>query len=286
MSRPEGAAPAPTTRASRVNDHLVGLRDLTVWQTRGGHVLVRVASRLAAMVGPNLAVLTLLVLAGASVASLTAASAEIYEAVSDAEGVAGLDRPVLDAAVGLRSGTANTLVTAYTDLGGTLGMPILATSAVVAMTLAWRQLTPAVLMLLGAAGSVTITVVGKTAVGRSRPLLSEAVPPYESSPAFPSGHALNSVVVAGVVAYLLLRRQHRAWVRAATVTGAVTFATTMGLSRVYLGHHWLTDVLVAWTLGLAWLVVVVVAHRLYLTVHRRSSRREELPQPEGDGVPA
>jgi undecaprenyl-diphosphatase len=39
----------------------------------------------------------------------------------------------------------------------------------------------------------------------------------------------------------------------------------MGLTRVYLGHHWLTDVLVAWLLALAWLAVVITAHRLYLT---------------------
>ncbi|WP_367277707.1 phosphatase PAP2 family protein [uncultured Arthrobacter sp.] len=46
---------------------------------------------------------------------------------------------------------------------------------------------------------------------------------------------------------------------------ALVFAVTMGLSRVYLGHHWLTDVLVAWTIGIAWLAVVITAHRLFLT---------------------
>jgi membrane-associated phospholipid phosphatase len=43
----------------------------------------------------------------------------------------------------------------------------------------------------------------------------------------------------------------------------------MGLSRVYLGHHWLTDVLCAWALALAWLTIVITTHRLLLTVRRR-----------------
>ncbi len=40
-------------------------------------------------------------------------------------------------------------------------------------------------------------------------------------------------------------------------------------SAPYLGNHWLTDVLVAWALGLGWLTVVITAHRLLLTIRRR-----------------
>ncbi len=87
----------------------------------------------------------------------------------------------------------------------------------------------------------------------------------------PSGHSLNAVVVAGVVAYLLVQHERRPRTEAVAVAAAAAFAVTMGLGRVFLGHHWLTDVLVAWALGLAWLTVVVTAHRLYLT--GRNSRR-------------
>lgn len=261
-------------------DERVGSWDLTVWRTRTGRLLVAAVSRLSTVLGPHLALLALLAGAGVLVTLLTGASAEIYEEVDEGEGVAGLDRPVLDAVLRVRTPAADSAVTAFTDLGGTVGMPVLATLAVLVLTVAWRQWTPALLMLAATAGSLTMTVVGKAVVGRARPPLSDAVPPFETSGSFPSGHALNSVVVAGVLAYLLVRRQQRAWVRAATLTTAGTFAFLMGMSRVYLGHHWLTDVLVAWTLGLAWLTVVVVVHRLLLTVSR--SRRVD----RSPGVPA
>jgi undecaprenyl-diphosphatase len=46
------------------------------------------------------------------------------------------------------------------------------------------------------------------------------------------------------------------------------FAITIGLSRVFLGHHWFTDVVAAWLLGAAWLALVITAHRLYITARR------------------
>jgi membrane-associated phospholipid phosphatase len=49
---------------------------------------------------------------------------------------------------------------------------------------------------------------------------------------------------------------------------AMIWALAMGLSRVFLGHHWLTDVIFAWLLGTAWLALVITSHRLFLTIRR------------------
>jgi membrane-associated phospholipid phosphatase len=208
------------------------------------------------------------VIGGVFATALTGVSAEIYDAVEEGDGVTGLDRPALDTAIRLRTPLADHIATWFTNLGGPVGMTILATVVTVAMALAWRSRTPLVLMVIAVAGSLSMTTIGKVLVGRVRPPQSDAVAPFESSPSFPSGHSLNSVVIAGLIAYLLVRRQHHRRARLLTVTVAALFALAMGLSRVFLGHHWMTDVLVAWTLGLAWLALVITAHRLFLTVRR------------------
>ncbi len=73
------------------------------------------------------------------------------------------------------------------------------------------------------------------------------------------------------MADLLVLRQRARLSRVLTIAAAAVFATTMALSRVYLGHRWFTDVLVAQTLGAAWLALVITAHRLHLTVRHRGT---------------
>lgn len=253
----------------RPEQRFVGDRDLTAWSTSAGAALARLTSRLGRGPGAHDVVIVVLVVGLVLVAVLTAAAGAVYDAVTEADGVAALDRPTLQAAKALRSPVTTTLVQAYTTLGGGVGMPILATVIAAGLALSWRQWTPILLIAATAAGSLTLTVVGKSAVRRARPPLIDAVPPYEISASFPSGHTLNSVALAGTVAYLLVRRQHRRRTRILTVLGAAASAIAMGLSRVYLGHHWLTDVLVAWALGLAWLTVVITAHRLLMTSRAR-----------------
>lgn len=253
-------------------DESIGGLDLTHWPTALGRWLVRITSSLARLASANTVLVVSALVGAVLVTALTAASGEVYEAVEDGDGIAAFDRPALHASITLRTATNVKVATAFTHLGGPVGMTIIASLVIIAMTIAWRSKTPLILMVIGVAGSLTMTSVGKLLVGRVRPPQIDAVPPYETSPSFPSGHTLNSTVIAGLVAYLVLRRLHSVWARALTVVLAVGWAVSMGLSRVFLGHHWLTDVAVGWTLGLAWVGLVITAHRLFLTV-RRSQRK-------------
>ena len=95
----------------------------------------------------------------------------------------------------------------------------------------------------------------------------------ETSWSFPSGHALNSTVIASLVAYLMVLHLTSRLARLLSIVLAIAWFVAMGLSRVFLGHHWLTDVIVGWTLGLAWVAMVITAHRLYLAVRVNHRRR-------------
>ena len=259
------------------HDRFVGSQDLTRWNTRGGRFLALLFQRVSRRLGPRGALILTLLLGFAVAAVLTAVFALVYESVVEADGVAGLDRPVLAAGKTVRSPALDVIVTAYTDIGGTIGMPVLAVTAALVLAFRRRSWTPVILIVAAGAGSLAMTIAGKRLVGRTRPDLSDAVPPYEYSASFPSGHSLNAVVIAGIVAYVIILRLKTTRTRITTAAAAAVFAVTIGLSRVYLGHHWLTDVLAAWLLGAAWLALVITAHRLYLT---GTARRGPGPEPD------
>jgi undecaprenyl-diphosphatase len=200
-------------------------------------------------------------------------AAGIYDAVADADGISGLDKPALSWAVSVRSPVLDAWVTGFTDLGRTLPMVLIAGSLTLALFLRYRRRTVWVLMVVAATGSISFTVAGKALVGRSRPALETAVPPFEESFSFPSGHALNSTVVAGMLAHLVCVLASRRWLRVLAVVTASAWALGMGLSRVYLGHHWLTDVMFAWLFGLGWLALLVTVHRVLLRLREDPGAR-------------
>jgi membrane-associated phospholipid phosphatase len=235
---------------------------------------------------PGHAVLVITALVGGLlVVGLTAAGSEVYEAVSEKNGLYGLDQPVLERAIRWRTPLTDQLVTWFTNLGGAVGMTIIAAVLTILMVWRFRSPTPLILMVIAVAGSLTFTHVGKALVGRVRPPLTYAIPPYEYAFSFPSGHTLNSTVIAGIVAYLVARRLTSRVGRALCVMAAAIWAIAMGLSRVFLGHHWLTDVIFAWLIGLAWLALLITAHRIFLIVRRRQPASAATTAPEHDEPP-
>ncbi|MFH6679771.1 phosphatase PAP2 family protein [Clavibacter michiganensis] len=249
-------------------DRFLGDRDLTRWVTPVGRILARVVERIVRELGPYAALVITLLVGLALAFGLSAIAAQVYDNVTDADGVAGLDKPLLAFMIGIRTPWLNDVATAYTDVAGVVVMPIIAVATMLFLAVRRRSWTPIILVVAAGGGSLLLTIAGKDLIGRARPALADAVPPYETSPSFPSGHTLNAVAIAGILAYLLLLRQHRRVTRVLSIAVAVVFAVTIGISRVYLGHHWFTDVLAAFFLSGAWLALVITAHRLYLTARR------------------
>jgi undecaprenyl-diphosphatase len=246
-------------------DRTLGDVDLTRWRTPAGRASASVWVRIGHRFGA-LPVLVVTLIIGIAIAAVcTWAASEVYDAVRERVDVAVLDRPVLDWMMSVRSPGLDTVVTWWTNVAGTVGMPIVALAFLVGFTIQRRRWTPVVLLVAASAGSLLMTIAGKDLIGRARPPLADAVPPYEHSPSFPSGHTLNATVIVGTIVYLLILRQSRRVARVTTIVVGSLFVLSVGVSRVFLGHHWLTDVLAAWALGIAWLALVVTAHRLYLT---------------------
>ena len=226
-------------------------------------------------IGANAALLVSSAVGAAAFALLIILSADVYEAVTTGNGVSGLDRPTLDLAISLRTPAGERWVTAFTNVGGTIPMVFIALTLTAAMYALWRRRSIPLMMVIATVGSLIFTGVGKTVVGRARPPLALAVPPYEYAPSFPSGHTLNSTVIALMLAYLAWWLSENLWVRVICPVLGAAWATAMGLSRVYLGHHWITDVIFGWLFGLAWLVLLITVHRILLRLDRRDRRAIE-----------
>lgn len=214
---------------------------------------------------------TLVVALGVAI-GLTHLFGEIFEQVAEKDGIAAWDRPLLNWSIGARSPALTAFVAWYSNTGGPVWQPIITGLIVLVLAWRWRDPTPVILTLIAVGGSLLITVVGKNYIGRARPPASDAVPPLETSMSYPSGHSLNSIVIAGILAYLLIRHfwDRPAWIRWLIAGLTALYAVTMGLSRVFLGHHWFTDVVGAWTIGLAWLAVVIGCHRVWRVVRSRA----------------
>ena len=135
---------------------------------------------------------------------------------------------------------------------------------VIAAMLAARLRTEAAFQLL-AWGTALISTAVKLVVERPRPLPEQVqvvIAPLGGS-SFPSGHVLTYVGVYGFMAVAAQEVIARPEVRWPVSAGLVGLVGLVGPSRIYLGHHWPTDVAASYTLGFAYLVVVTAAYNRF-----------------------
>ena len=102
---------------------------------------------------------------------------------------------------------------------------------------------------LAVAGAALLNLLAKHAFARTRPALWISIFP-ETTFSFPSGHAMQSMAVAAALT-LLAWPTHRRW---GALLPATCFVFLVGISRVYLGVHYPSDILAGWSASLVWVI--------------------------------
>lgn len=110
----------------------------------------------------------------------------------------------------------------------------------------------AALLWVSILGSGLINATMKLFFNRPRPQLFPWRVPYAGLSSFPSGHSMTSMVCYATLAYLITRLEPNRFLRRFTFGLAALMIVMIGLSRLYLGVHYPTDVLAGFTMGLAW----------------------------------
>jgi len=165
-----------------------------------------------------------------------------------------LDNAARAAANGVGTPAATTFFRAMTKLGSTLVLTIVGAAAILLFAV-FRQWRAVWLFCLGMAGQIILHHGFKWIFGRNRP---ESLFGYvvDDSPSFPSGHALASMAVYGLLALLITNRLDSTVSRAVIWVTAAALILLIGTSRLYFGVHHASDVFAGYVSAGIWVAVV------------------------------
>ena len=108
-------------------------------------------------------------------------------------------------------------------------------------------------------GGALLNEALKLYFARARPDIAEMLRQAQGY-SFPSGHAMGSTVVFGALSYLAFRTATQWRWKAAAVALGATIVLAVSLSRVYLGVHWISDVVAGIAAGTLWVVISTMAY--------------------------
>ncbi|WP_421733128.1 phosphatase PAP2 family protein [Cellulomonas sp.] len=188
----------------------------------------------------------------------------VLDTVREKDDLSSLDQPVLEYLVNHRTPGWTGVLAAITFVSGPTVLPILVAVACLVWGLVRRQWWRPALLAGAMVASTVISLSVKGLVGRERPPADTMfVPGAETTASFPSGHTIGTATFLLVAGYLVWSRHPT--VPRLVVWGVVTVVGTalVALSRLYLGYHFLTDVVAAVALAVAVLGVVMVVDRLH-----------------------
>jgi len=140
------------------------------------------------------------------------------------------------------------------------------------------QRAQATVLIIAAAGAIALNNLLKLLFGRARPILWERIVDVGQY-SFPSGHAMISMVIFGMIGYLLSSKFSQ-W-RIGIISLTILLVTGIGLSRLYLGVHWPTDIVAGYAAGLVWLITCIFSLQVLQERHAVAQEPESETLAEG-----
>lgn len=166
------------------------------------------------------------------------------------DGFLFFDIPTLDFLHQWQSPQIDTFFSVVSRIGYLWGV-VPANALILLLLVVRRRYRDGLFFGLAVLGSLALNLVAKNYFARVRPELWLSIAP-EDSYSFPSGHAMASVTL-GIAVTLLCWRSSWRW---PVLAGAAVFIALVGVSRIYLGVHYPSDILAGWAAGAAWVVAM------------------------------
>lgn len=194
--------------------------------------------------------------------------AELADEIHEQEAIP-FDEPILHFAHALAREGFDRFFVLTSEIGYRWGVVPFDIALVLLLT-ALRRYREATFAAIALGGSALLNLAAKPAFARARPSLWESITP-ELNYSFPSGHAMGSMTLACVLVLLAWRTRWR-WPVLAMM---VPFVVLVGLSRVYLGVHYPSDILAGWAAAMVWAVAVfLTVYRIHLRPWHRNAAVE------------
>lgn len=165
-----------------------------------------------------------------------------------------------------------------TALGSSIvvGMTLLVTSGFLWTT---RHRYSVLLLWVAVTGGSVLNMLLKASFDRPRPQLFEWRTPYAGHSSFPSGHAMTAMVAYATLGYLVARLEPTRRMRRLTLGVAAAVILLIGLSRMYLGVHYPSDVVAGYVVGFAWASFCTLG--IEAVRHFRGRRPQAVSEEEG-----
>lgn len=238
---------------SRLTRALLRRQRFASWYERGVHRL--------RPLHPYRALLLTLAVGFVVAGALGAAFAWLAESVQErSAGLQVLDHQVWASARLFRTPAATTFFTAWTVIGTSPGLTSIVLPVVVVLWMRRQRWLPLFLVVVTLGGWALNSAL-KVLFARARPDLTLALR-ATSGYSFPSGHAMMSVVAFGALAYVVMRTSNNRTMRSAALAFASCAVAAISLSRVYLGVHWISDIVAGVAAGIVWLAAAIAVYEV------------------------